>query len=232
MSVKVGLENGVEGRSLAWGIEYPGLFAYGQTGAEALDNLPTAIQEYKIWVASHDPQPWPSIADTPTELVETFQVFIIDEQFELATDGYEVNAWFLHDWKPLLPEEIERGLELLDWSRQDLLETVRGLNEQAMDTKQAGERWSIRGILRHVGGAEWWYLDRLGLATPREDVPEEPFERLEKIRADLIRVLPGMAGSNLVVGVDGEFWSPRKLLRRAVWHERDHTAHIQKLKRR
>jgi hypothetical protein len=29
--------------------------------------------------------------------------------------------------------------------------------------------------------------------------------------------------------VDFEFWSPRKLLRRAVWHERDHTTHIRRL---
>ncbi len=35
-----------------------------------------------------------------------------------------------------------------------------------------------------------------------------------------------------VAGVVGEFWSPRKLLLRAIRHERDHTAHIQKLKPR
>lgn len=107
---------------------------------------------------------------------------------------------------------------------------VDGLDARVMDIKHSGERWSISGILRHVGGAEWWYLDRLGLSIPREDLPEEPFERLEKVRAYLVKVLPRIAGSKQVVGVDGEFWSPRKLLRRAVWHERDHTAHIQKLK--
>lgn len=30
-------------------------------------------------------------------------------------------------------------------------------------------------------------------------------------------------------GENGEFWSPRKLLRRAIWHERDHTNHILQL---
>jgi hypothetical protein len=99
-----------------------------------------------------------------------------------------------------------------------------------MDTKHTGERWSIDGILRHVGGAEWWYMDRLGLAIPREQVPDEPFERLEKVRAHLISVLPRLIGSAQVVGINGEIWSPRKLLRRAVWHERDHKAHIEKLK--
>jgi hypothetical protein len=32
-----------------------------------------------------------------------------------------------------------------------------------------------------------------------------------------------------VVGTDGEIWSPRKVLRRALWHERDHVEHIKKL---
>ena len=32
-----------------------------------------------------------------------------------------------------------------------------------------------------------------------------------------------------VVGLEGELWSPRKMLRRAAWHERDHTEHIRKL---
>ena len=27
-----------------------------------------------------------------------------------------------------------------------------------------------------------------------------------------------------------QFWSPRKLLGRAAWHERDHTAHIRELR--
>jgi len=49
------------------------------------------------------------------------------------------------------------------------------------------------------------------------------------VRANLLEILPGLAGSSRVVGVSGEFWSPRKLLRRAVWHEYDHIAHIRKL---
>ncbi len=36
-------------------------------------------------------------------------------------------------------------------------------------------------------------------------------------------------GVNQVAGLDGELWSPRKVLRRTLWHERDHTGHIRKL---
>lgn len=87
------------------------------------------------------------------------------------------------------------------------------------------------GILRHIGGAEWWYQDRLGYALPEdeEDDPEDPFKRMTVVREHLTSLLPKRNGMNKVVGIAGELWSPRKMLRRAVWHERDHTEHIRKL---
>jgi ferritin len=72
-------------------------------------------------------------------------------------------------------------------------------------------------------------MDRLGLAFPRADVPEEPLARLEKVRKYFNKVLLELEGVKQVVGVHGEFWSPRKVLRRALWHERDHVDHIRKL---
>ena len=229
MLFKIGLENGTEGRSIAWVLDYPGCFAYGHDGDEALDNIPQAIQGYSDWIARHDSHPWVLPVDHEFHLEETWEVYAINEDYQLVEDGYEVNAWFLNDWRPLTGLEIERGLKMLSWSRSDLLETVGGLNQAALDEKHPHERWTIAGILGHIGGAEWWYLNRLGLDFPREQVPEDPFARLEIVRAHLLEILPGLAGSNRVAGIAGEFWSPRKLLRRALWHERDHTFHIQKL---
>ena len=85
------------------------------------------------------------------------------------------------------------------------------------------------GILAHVGGAEWWYLDRLGLSFPRSEVPDEPFARLEKVRKAFVAALVKLEAVKQVVGASGEIWSPRKMLRRALWHELDHVEHIQKL---
>jgi hypothetical protein len=67
------------------------------------------------------------------------------------------------------------------------------------------------------------------LAIPYGELPAEPIEKLTEVRTLMLATLPGLASSTQVVGIDGEFWSPRKVLRRAVWHERDHTAHIQRL---
>jgi len=226
---KVGLENNTEGRSQAWILGHPGCFAYGKDSEQALAAVPRAIEQYYAWVSSHTHESWLPPGDTDWQLAETWECYSIDEQYELVRDGYEVNAWFRHDWLPLTGEEIQHGVLLLDWGRDHLIEVVGSLDKDTLERTYPNERWSINGILNHVGGAEWWYMDRLGLAFPRAEVPVQPLERLQKVRARLLEVLPGLVGLKQVVGVSGEFWSPRKLLRRAVWHECDHTTHIEKL---
>jgi hypothetical protein len=227
---RIGLENGAEGRSQAWVLEHPGCFAYGPDGDAALRAASQAIRDYGEWIARRSGERW--LPDDPfeVELADTWQVYSINESFQRVDEGYEVNAWFLDDWRPLTADEVGRGRKLLEWSREDLLAAVAGLSDEALDLRLPDQRWSIRGVLGHVGGAEWWYLDRLGLAFPRALVPQDPFERLRVVRAHLNDVLPGLTGSRQVLGTDGEFWSPRKLLRRAVWHERDHTGHIWQLR--
>ncbi len=226
---RVGIENGAEGRSQAWVLGHPGCFAYGVDGAAALAAVPAAIRDYRDWVTAHTSESWLIGSDTEYQLEETWECYSINSDFEISQEGYEVNAWFRHDWKPLSAEDVQRGLLLLNWGREELLKTIRDISTETLERTYPNERWSIAGILKHIGGAEWWYLDRLGLAFPRQEVPGDPLQRLEKVRLKLVEVLPGLVGSTQVNGIDGEFWSPRKLLRRAVWHEYDHIAHIQKL---
>jgi DinB superfamily len=226
---KVGLENNTEGRSQAWILGHPGCFAYGADGPEALAAVPEAIQDYSQWVSSHTRDSWLPAGEIQFSLDETWDCYSIDENYELAQAGYEVNAWFRNDWLPLGTEDIQHGMLLLGWGREALMQLVSSLDISILERTYTNERWSIAGILNHIGGAEWWYLDRLGMAFPRAEVPELPFDRLLKVRERLLEVLPNLAGKKQVVGVAGEFWSPRKLLRRAVWHEYDHTDHIRKL---
>ena len=227
---RVGLENGIEGRSLAWVLGHPGCFAYGADGDEALAKVREAIQDYSDWIAGHAGERWLPKGAIECELAEIWEVYHINRSFEVDDDGYSVESWFKYDWKPLAAVDVERSLKLLAWSREDLLAVVEDLAAADLDTHLPGQRWSIRGVLGHVAGADWWYLDRLGLAFPRALVPEDAFERLRTVRAHLRDVLPQLVGSRQVAGVDGEFWSPRKVLRRAAWHERDHTAHILQLR--
>lgn len=231
MLFRVGIENNIEGRSLAWVLEHPGCYAYGETEDQALSALPHAIGDYEAWIASRSSaEPWLDVGEIKLQLEESWEVYHIDNDLNVSESGQEVNAWFLYDWKPLDEQDISRALELLAWSRADLLDAVEGLSPGALEVSYPGERWNIAGILKHVAMAEWWYMDRLGLAMRRQDVPHDLFERLEAVRARFEQVLASLVGNRMVVGVDGEFWSPRKILRRAVWHERDHTFHIHKLR--
>ncbi len=225
MIFRVGIENNNEGvRSIAWALEYPGCFAYGADENEALANLPAVIQAYSAWAGG------PHIDAIELEVEDIWTAYEIDGSFErLPKADEQINAWFQHDWKPLTAQEIERGLSLLARSRADLMHTLEGLTPEQWAFQGPGELWDIGGIVNHIAAGERWYLDRLGLAFPRSEMPKDPLERIAKVRDLLNRVLPTLEGSRQVVGVDGEFWSPRKVLRRAVWHERDHTAHIQKL---
>lgn len=229
MKLKIGIENGAEGRTIAWMLENPGGFCYGNDAQEALSNIGDAIREYNEWLAKHGQVSWAIPEEQEVHIEETWNVYFIDREYDLVADGYEVNAWFQHDWKLLRSNDIGRAIDLLAMSRSDLLSAVHGLDQDIMEAMYPGERWSIAGILKHVGGAEWWYLDRLDLAFDMEMLPSDPFERLVGVRELLINNLSDWEMLEHVVGIDGEFWNPRKVLRRAIWHERDHTAHIKKL---
>lgn len=231
MRIHIGVENDTENRSIAWMLDFPGCFAYGIDGSEAILRSPEALLRYKEWVDSHLADSWmQDLQDFDVHLDESFEVHTLNETFDLSPRGIEINAWFRHDWKPLTSEDIRRGLLTLEWSRSDLLELVASLSASQLTREFEGERWSILGVLGHVANAEHWYLDRLSLVPQsRPGQPQDVFERLLEIRSRMNSVLPTLVGVENVRGVEGEFWSPRKILRRAAWHEIDHIQHIFRL---
>jgi hypothetical protein len=233
MIFQAGVENNNEGRSIAWALEHPGCYAYGINAEGSLLNLETALSRYAGWILHHDTRTWLSFSDSEIEIVVNgvWDVYYITDDLDKASevDGYSVESFFPYDWKPLTALEIKHAVAMLAWSREDLLKPVLALSQEKREAEYPGERWSINGILGHVGGAMLFYLDRIGLAFPREEMPEEPQARLEKVHDHFVSMLPRMEGMKTVVGLEGELWSPRKVLRRALWHERDHTEHIRKL---
>lgn len=232
MSILVGLENNYEGRSLAWALDYPGCFVYGKDADDALANIPDAFEHYRAWIAAHTPDSWLTGAvEQDALLSEVWNIYSVDSAYRrVETGGKTVNAWFSCDWFPLTRLDVERGLKLLAFSRQDLLALRYGLSAEALEREMPGERWSLRGIFGHVGNAEYWYLDRIDMAGMEgADLPKDVFERLEVVRQRMVAVLPQLEGVERVRGKGGEWWSPRKMLRRAVEHELDHVDHIRKL---
>jgi len=229
--IRVGLENNMDGRSVAWALDYMGCFANGKDGNDALNKIPKALQSFRDWTFFHSPDSWlRELKDFEVQQEETFECYFIDENYKQAKDGYEVDAWFLDDWRPLTKMDIEHGLQFLAWGREDLLKLIISLTPEILDRTYPKERWSIRGVLGHIGSAEHWYMHRLDRAEVNGwDLPKDEFEKLRLVRARLNQILPTLGGVEQVLGKEGELWSPRKMLRRSIWHELDHIEHIKKL---
>jgi len=230
MIFRVGIENNNDGRSIAWALEHPGCFAYGANATAACLNLETALQKYATWILRNQPNTWLNFDEVEIIPEETWEVISINEDLDkVETGGYYVESFFRYDWKPLMREEVEHGIDMLYWTRDDLLKTVSRLSAEKLAATYTNERWSINGILGHIGSAEWWYLGNLNLVFPGNDLSKEPMACLKQSRDLLIKSLRKLIDVSQVVGRYGEFWSPRKILRRALWHERDHIDHINKL---
>ncbi len=232
MLIRVGIENNNDNRSIAWALEHPGCFAYGRDAEEAESNMQQAVQDYASWVQQHG-MSWIKPGSLDVNVEETFDAYFIARPGASSAAGKDqlVESFFRYDEEPLTGADVERALKLLDWSRQDLLQVIKGLDPEQLDRSYSGERWSINGILQHICSAEWWYQERIGSPFPEleQDLPPGPLDCLELVRAHFTSLLPKLEAVRQTVDEEGELWSPRKVLRRAVWHERDHTEHIRKL---
>ena len=229
MQIQVGLQENFEGRSLAWVLGYPGCFAYGPDGTAALMAVPPALLAYQEWIHQHSRQSWlQDLGDFDVRLVEVWNTYRINDQYETAPEGRRVNAWFQHDWKPLLPEETQQGALLMQWAHADLLAVTQNLTAEQLDRPRSDQRWTINGILEHVATSLTWLLERLDLPadTPLSPMPANPTEHVQAMLVQFQIVLPDLANLERVTGKGGELWSPRKLLRRTVWHALDHRQHI------
>jgi hypothetical protein len=232
MQIRIGLENNIEGRTLAWALDYPGCFAYGTDETEALVRLPRALLEYEVWIKDHTTDFWVDLKDMDMRVVESFETFCIDENYNRVPDGqgYEINAWFIDDWRPLTDVEIERGLKIFHWQREELLAGLTTLDPEILEKDFPGQRWNILGIAKHIANAELWYLSRLDLTDlSHKDLSADPKARLGQTAALIDRVFPKFINEVNVTGIEGEFWSYRKILRRILWHQRDHMEHIKEL---
>ncbi|HLV99899.1 MAG TPA: type II toxin-antitoxin system HicB family antitoxin [Ktedonobacterales bacterium] len=138
------LEEAAEGAALALILDLPGCFASGASRQEALDNLQQATAVYHVWLRQHD--------DYTPEVHGPF-VFAVKEVFQIATEGgAEVRSFFAPDAEPATDEDIEWALTLLGWQREDILEKVGALSDEALDWKlnDAAETRSIRQALDHI----------------------------------------------------------------------------------
>lgn len=213
----------MERRWIAHVPDLPGCFATHEQRDQAIDLVPRHVEDYIEWTASHGLRV--SGLSGPMVVSEVIRAWPYEED-------YEVNAFFAADRPPLLPDELEEYEILLQASRADLDAVLEGLDQGDLEYEVAGERWPILGILDHVALAEQWYFDRMGIGLSTGELPDNPLDRLRRVRENSLARLPDLGRRQGVVTLSGETWSARKVMRRTLWHERDHTDHIGKLRLR
>lgn len=230
MTIRVGLETNVEGkRCLAWMLDFPGFHTWAGDGPSALLILPQELARLAAWTREKSGRDWLGVTAIDIRLVETFRAYEIPAGEAVPGAGTEINAWFADDARPYDRVEAKRAVEILTWTREDLLLLVNLLSREALMRVQDGERWSIEGILGHLADAEWWYLNRMGAGGEREVYPPDTISRMKAVRESAHKTILDLANDDQVRTVEGEKWSARKMMRRIIWHELDHIRHIRRL---
>ncbi len=232
MHIRIGIENNIEGRTLAWALDFPGCFAYGFDETEALIRLPHSLLNYEKWIKDHTQTPWIDLQDMEMHIADRYDTFRMGKDYQPVTQGtgIEINAWFVDDWRPLVKSDLDHALKIFHWQREELLAGITTLSPETLEMQHPGERWNIWGIVKHVANAELWLLSRLNLTDlTRGDLSIDPLERLGQTASEIDSIFPTLLKRVEVLGKDGEFWSPRKIIRRTLWHQRDHIDHIKEL---
>jgi len=217
-SLRAGIEN-LEPRCWVVSIfDLIGCFSSGRSEEEAIAQAGNRVRQYFEWLDRKDGNPAP--------LGESVQV-VIAERFEShpwsKDSTLPVHAFFEDDARPLRPWDLDIARRLLEWSRQDFL-LLAGKNlPDSLDRKENVPSWTtLDGLMTHVWETEHMILHRMGSAVDAAELPGDAMGRLQVVRAKFCELLPQWAEQDRIVEEFGEKWSPRKALRRVLWHERDH----------
>lgn len=216
MSTRVGVAAPAPGSTEpfeAWALDLPGCFATGIDEGAALGALPTAIDRYLTIALAAGAAAPPERAGT-IEVVERFRGF--------WHGTYEVNAFFAVDAAQVTERDIAFARAMLATTRRRLVAAA-----DRSPRRRHGKR-TVDEILHHVANAEWFYGSRLEVdpeAVRTNGLGDEtdPRKRLDLVRAwalPQIAALPSLGG--LERTHHGERWTPRKVLRRYIYHELDH----------
>ena len=235
--LRIWLEPGYDyGRCGAWLLDLPGAFRWAADQDLAMSQASSAAARYRDWLARHGEQidlTW----DRPV---------VVEEVPATIVDGYERNALFEDDRRPVGADDLETAFRRLGYARSDLLGLAERVDAFEADGGQlaeidparapnerneAGRERTGEEILRHIGVAEMWLTSRLDAASRFSGADRAGDVRtwLDATRdwstAELRRLHAADPAAARVDG-KGEAWTLRKVLRRLLYHGLDHFAEL------
>jgi len=170
MKINVCLEAGRDGVG-AFVPDCPGCWVFGRTSESALKKVEAAVAEWFEWLRRHG----------ETVNVKTSEIeIVVDELLHVTYNPVEAGKPEPLFWSEVLPigsRDIERTIQLMNYSRGDLIELTSTLDGKTLDWQPPEKPRTIRNCLNHIGIVEWWYITRLDIDLA-EDMPEDVFELL------------------------------------------------------
>src|SRR5256714_3894056 len=141
--LRVWLETGYDGGKFgAWLLDVPGAFGAAASRDLAVSQSSVAFGWFRDWLARHG------------ESLEGSFGFaeVVEAVAATHVDGYERNATFGDDARPVGEQELAAAIRRLEYARADLDALRPRLDDIVTST---GER-SAAAVLRHLAGAEIW----------------------------------------------------------------------------
>jgi hypothetical protein len=211
-SYSVGLEEGQDGWTRAHALHLLGCAAEGEGTEAALDAFASELAAWLRFLGGCGERVPPPDAEIELAVDEWIRT-------DVTVGSGESHVCFEADFRRLTDAEIDRSLRRLGDLRGRLLDAIRGVPDGALD-QVAHSGWTPRQILEELARAQWWTLSRLG-ASPMAEVPTRTLGRLDTAAAlvvDRFTSLPRDSRGS-VLELEGQSWTPRKVLRRLLWIE-------------
>ncbi|PZR97958.1 MAG: hypothetical protein DLM69_09200 [Candidatus Chloroheliales bacterium] len=225
------LEVASDGRAMAHVLALLGCFTKADSSEAALDAVPQAVWDYWAWLGQHGE----NLAEPEGT---TIQVVEVVEGFGPFQHGDKA-ALFTPEREPIGVTEMETYLRRWSFARADLLTLTPNVSDYLLDWQASVGEMSIRQILRHVGNTNEWYLSRLvnpaTLPAQWESDDKLPIFRFlameQRTVTERMRKLTAKERAQVTYPTSwtdhpNEPWSARKVLRRMIEHEREHTEQI------
>jgi ribosomal protein S18 acetylase RimI-like enzyme len=213
--LRVWLETDYDGGTFgAWLLDVPGAFGAAGSRDLAVSQSSVALGWFRDWLGRHGV--WLAGSFGFPEVVEDVAA--------TRVDGYERNATFADDARPVTPDELDAAIARMGYARDDLNALLPSLAAIGIATSQP-ER-TVDEVLRHLAGAEIWLGSRLDPAARYDGPPwtgdgKEHLDATRRWAIDNLRALHAADARPRTDG-KGETWTFRKVVRRYVYHSVDH----------
>jgi hypothetical protein len=202
----------VQGRSFAWGLDFPGCLADGAQDSDAILNFARRVLAYEAWINLHTDAPWFTLLNPDFRIVE------VAPPLKMASS--RPRAFFADDRRPLVPADVEQALLVQRWQAEVRLAGMEFLPVEAAAQLKQESGSPIRLSLSQMARDIYEILAVLESALPSFPAQKSVLAQLEFTDALTQAILPAWAAKEEIITRNGELWSARKAIRLLLGRQR------------